>query len=470
MGETGVSSGIAPYKYYRRRMKREGYKIRQNQFVGTVRLSGMCALLLALWFDGAAVAGPIAPAELSAALSSAEGGDRIVLAGGDYGSLDIRGVTFSSDVTIVSADPANPAIVRELDIRDSSHLVFDGILFDYVAGPDATDWSRPFSVEDSAYITIRNSVFDGDEVPSETGSGDFGTGYGLRVKGSDNIVVENNEFFEFYRAIVIGASTNITVSANDIHTIASDGINFVSTDGLLIEGNWLHDFKVDPTGGAHADMIQSWTSLGKMTSKNVTIRDNFLDAGTGSATQSIFIRNEVVDQGLGSFEDYAYQNILIEDNVIYNDHVHGITVDETDGLTIRNNTLLHDPSTNSPLGWAPQIRLSETSLNVTVEGNITQDVWNWETMTDQPGWTVGNNLLVQYDDPDGENYYGDLFVNALVDDATLADLRAKAGGLIETLGLGAEMTRSDIDITLVDRTRRLSPPRLVGNRLKILRN
>ena len=58
--------------------------------------------------------------ELYDALSSAEGGDRIVLAGGDYGSLDFRGVTFSSDVTIVSADPDDPAIVRELYVRDAS--------------------------------------------------------------------------------------------------------------------------------------------------------------------------------------------------------------------------------------------------------------------------------------------------------------------------------------------------------------
>jgi hypothetical protein len=121
-------------------------------------------------------------------------------------------------------------------------------------------------------------------------------------------------------------------------------------------------------------------------------------------------------------------------------------VGETDGLTIRNNTLLHDPSTNSPLGWAPQIRLSEASLNVTLEGNITADVWNWETMTDQPSWTVGNNLLVQYDGPGRKNYYLKLFTNALGQDPDLADLRALPGGLIETLGLGAEMTRSDITL------------------------
>ena len=202
-----------------------------------------------------------------------------------------------------------------LDTRASSHLVCDGILFDYVAGPHATDWSRPFSVDNSSYITIRNSVFDGDEVLSASGSGEYGTAYGLWVGYSDFVVIENNEFFEFYRALVVSHSTNTTVLANDIHTIASDGINFISVDGLLIEGNWFHDFNVDATGGAHADMIQSWTTVGEPTSKNVTIRGNFLDAGTGDWTQSIFIRNEVLDQGRGSLANTAYQNTLIEDNV-----------------------------------------------------------------------------------------------------------------------------------------------------------
>ncbi len=387
--------------------------------------------------------------ELYAALSSAEGGDRIELAAGDYGSLNITGVTFSSDVTIVSADPANPAIVRDLDIRDSSHLVFDGILFDYVnAAEDPNSVVKLAYVYNSAFITIRNSVFDGDEVPSESGSGDYGTGFGLVVKDSDNVVIENNEFFDFYKALTVNYSTNIDASYNDAHSLRSDGFNFVSVDGLLVEGNWIHDFKRDPSTGDHADMIQFWTVSGEMASQNVIIRGNFLDTGTGDYTQALFMQTGLVG---GSYEDDVWKNILIEDNVIYADHGHGITVGETDGLVVSNNTLLQDPYVNDPRfnsGWPPKINLNSESINVTVEGNITADAWNWETMTDQPGWAVGNNLLVQYDDPNGENYYGDLFVNPFAEDASLADLRAKAGGLIETLGIGAEMTRSDIDITL----------------------
>ena len=59
-------------------------------------------------------------------------------------------------------------------------------------------------------------------------------------------------------------------------------------------------------------------------------------------TQSIFMRNEVVDQGLAGANMY-YQNVLIENNIIYNAHTHGITVGETIGLTIDHNTALTEP-------------------------------------------------------------------------------------------------------------------------------
>ena len=90
-------------------------------------------------------------------------------------------------------------------------------------------------------------------------------------------------------------------------------------------------------------MIQFWTSGTTSPSTNITIRGNILNSGAGDWTRSIFMRNEMVDLGLAGDEMF-YQNILIENNVIYNAHAHGITVGETDGLTIRNNTILYNPA------------------------------------------------------------------------------------------------------------------------------
>ncbi len=366
-------------------------------------------------------------AELYAALSSAQGGDRIELAGGDYGSLSITGVTFPSDVTIVSADPDDPAIVRELDVDNSVHLVFDGIVFS--GSGSYSDLQRVHTVDGSSYITIRNSVFAGD-----LDADGYGTGKGLNIQSSDHLVIENNEFFHWMKAIAVGSSTDIILRANDVHSVNNDGFNFTAVNGLLIEDNWIHDFLTTP-GRGHNDMIQIWNPDPDNPAQNIIIRGNFLDAGTGERVQTIFMGNGKAANDPTNLDLY-YRNILIEDNVIYNAHTHGISIGETIGLTIINNTILRDKWVEGTTYHAPMIRLYGTSQDVLVEANILHKDFG------------GTQFVVQDSDPNGENYYGDLFVNALAEGATLADLRAVSGGLIETLGVGAEMTRSDIDITL----------------------
>ena len=75
--------------------------------------------------------------ELRSALNSAQGGDTIELAGGDYGKLDLQtsqtfGVKaiYDSPVTITSSDPNNPASFSGMDLRQVQNLTFDSVVFD----------------------------------------------------------------------------------------------------------------------------------------------------------------------------------------------------------------------------------------------------------------------------------------------------------------------------------------------------
>ena len=184
-------------------------------------------------------------------------------------------------------------------------------------------------------------------------------------------------------------------------------------------------------------MIQFWTSGTTSPSTNIVIRGNFLDSGTGLPSQSIFMRNEMVDTGAAG-DAMFYRNILIEDNVIHNAHVHGITVGETHGLTIRNNTILQNAdSGNTGLVDVPTINVAAASTGVTVTNNILPRL----PSIGSAGALVTNNLIVQSDFPDGANYVGDLFVDALAGvNATLADLQAIPGGILQQLGVGSSLT------------------------------
>jgi parallel beta-helix repeat protein len=355
-------------------------------------------------------------AELLQALSQASGGDTISLNGGNYGDVFLQDtastdLTFSSAVTIRSADPGNPAVFTGMDVRGATNLTFDGVVFDYVFESGDPIFLSPFVFSNTTDLTIRNSTFDGDLAQDVSAMDDgFGYGVGLSVRASSGVTLDGNTFFDFHRGLGVSESSDITVSNNDIHSMRSDGMNFVEVTDIVIEENYLHDFRASLDSSDHRDMIQFWTTGADTPSTNITIRGNILDIGEGDFTQSIFMRNERVDQGLAGSELF-YRNVLIENNVITNAHSHGITVGETMGLIIRNNSVLHaDGGARDGLDSSveiPRISVAAASTGVIITNNLTGGIAGW---SDQAGWQVTDNGIVQDQNPLAAGYYGNVFL------------------------------------------------------------
>jgi len=385
--------------------------------------------------------------ELYNALGAANGGDTIVLEGGAYGDVALtmqRGINlnFPSNVTIVSADADNPAVFTGLDLRDAANITFDGITFDYIFAEGDNIYNRPFSVSKSEDIIIRNSTFDGDLAQGISAVDDgFGYAIGLSVRDSSGVTIENNEFFEFHRGAVFAQSSDLQVSQNDVHSLRMDGFNFTEVTDVLIEDNFIHDFRVSAESDDHSDMIQFWTAGTDSPSMNVTVRGNHLDIGTSDATQSIFMRNEVVDRGQAGTEMF-YQNFLIENNVVVNGHAHGIVVGAIDGLVLRSNSVLHADGRNvdgiDRNVEIPSIQLSEKSTNVTVHNNITSNLLGYQNQAD---WSVKNNAFVQDQNPDLPGYYADIFLTSSLETVEgVHHFQAVTGGMLDILQAGANVT------------------------------
>lgn len=356
------------------------------------------------------------PDELYAALALAKGGEKILLEGGDYGALTISPknaltANFLSNVTIASRDPESPARVSELEIRDASHIEFNNIHFDYQFARENPIWHRPFKVINSHDISIQNSLFDGDIA---RGLSDVDDGYayaiGLSVRDSANIEIISNEFHSFHRGAAIRESANLLVLNNDVHSMRSDGLTFADVQGVTIEGNYIHDFKASLDSADHRDMIQFWTTDTNQPSHGIVIRGNILDVGSGDHTQSIFMRNEAVDRDAAG-EEMFYRNILIEENVIANKHLHGITVGESNGLTIRHNSILDaDPQVDSQV-TTPQINVAQASQNVAIERNAVAQLNGY---TGQATWAVVENAFVQNSDRNASGFYEAEFVSSTI--------------------------------------------------------
>ena len=409
--------------------------------------------------------------ELRIALAAARAGDVLVLAPGTYTPTDLKtdpGRTAEDGaITIRSQDSANPAAFAGLKVKGVVGVIFDGVTFDYIFapgdnGPDKKGINWPFMISGSTNVTIRNSLFDGDlaseGAPEDKG---FPTATGLVVRGTRGLVLENNVFTLWGRALAIDGSGSVEIRGNDIHSIRMDGIDLAAINGAVIEGNHIHDFKRSLASKDHADMIQFWTAGTKSPSKNITIRGNLFDSGIGAYTQSIFMRNELVDQKKAGAEMY-YRDVLIEQNVIINAHLHGITLGETDGLTIRNNTLIHNTSSdgpeNNPKVWIPRINVSGQSSNVTITGNISDQPLQPRGRAD---WVISDNLAIQDRNPGGPGYYDSVFMAARTGDpADISIYAYRPGGPADGTGVGADALRPDRIGALTAATQPTGPVRV----------
>lgn len=394
--------------------------------------------LLSLARRAAAAAVDVAgPEDLAAALRQAAPGSRLRLAPGEYGALAMKGLGSRSGapVTLAAADPGRPPRLARMDLREASNLVLEGLHFEYRFARDDAKKIRPFQIVDSRGVTVADCRFDGDLARGVSAVDDgHGFGFGLTVRGTAGFRLTGTTFRDFFNGLHVNRSRDITVAGNEIRAMRMDGMKFAEVQDVRIEGNYIHDFNRSLDSEDHADMIQFWTNKTKAPSANVVIRGNLLSSGKGWFTQSIFMRNEEVDTGRAGREMF-YRNILIEENAILNAHLHGITVGEADGLTIRNNTIVRNAGSQgarpNPNLWTPRINVAEISRDVTITGNVVARIEGWEG---QSGWRVAENFTVQDRSKTEAGYYAAVFAG---DPADPAGFAYRKGGPLDGAGIGA---------------------------------
>ena len=389
---------------------------------------------------------------LDQAMRAAQPGDTILLKNATEPYVikagphdDLQGITFAS------FDASNQATVGTLRISGAHDLTFDGLRFSSV---DMTDPEiRDVMVFWSSNITIRNSTLQADanapvtiEAVAELGDAAKAQS-AVFARGADGFVFENNVVSNYNFGIYLDQSSNVRVSGNEISELQGDGIQMSEVTGILIEGNYFHDFLGTDQEINHMDMIQMWTTGTESASKNVTISGNYFENGAGYGTQTIHMRNELVDTGLAGKELY-YQNININNNVIYNSHLNAINVGETAVLNISNNTIVGNTangllSSGEIYYTSPSIRSSSHSEGVRITDNIAADVI-FRGGDTPPDAVVDGNLLIDYTDTSSPVYLGNLFLNAAFGgDIDAVGLQARPGGLLDGAGIGAPATVFD---------------------------
>lgn len=316
--------------------------------------------------------------ELQAALAAAAFGTVIEVAGGSYGSLAITGRAFPETVEIRAADPDDPPVFRDILIRNSRNIALSGIRVRRPLAAGEPDWTPAIRIESSAHVRLSGSDIAGsiDGDPSNDG-------HGLKALDSSHIVLERNHFHNLKAGVQIGRSRHVTVHANVLRELRSDGINLGNVQDATVAWNRLTDFHPAHHLGDHPDMIQVWNNGAVQDMARITIRDNTLQSGNGDPVQAIFVQGAPPGEA-GRFA-FAARDIIIESNLIETDAAQGIWVSDFSGVTIRANAVAHAHGG----GLVPTIRIVRTP-DAVVSGNVAPRI----DAVASPGAQVASNTII----------------------------------------------------------------------------
>ncbi|WP_136161983.1 right-handed parallel beta-helix repeat-containing protein [Sphingomonas flavalba] len=320
------------------------------------------ALLLTLGVSGCADAAPLPrvitnTVELDRALEQAKGGERIVLAPGNYG-ISLANRQFTAPVTITSQSRDAIAQISRFMVKNVSNLTFERVAIGRPLNAGEPGYSRLADL-----IESRNILFDHVDFHGSKDGNPANDGWGLYILGGSKVTVRRSAFSELTRGAVSSRITGLKFEGNSFTTIASDGSNFAAVDDVEIVGNCFTGFSPQP--GDHPDAIQFWTQGQTRGSSRVRIADNQLFQGDGEGFQGIFIGGE---------PGKRHSKFEIVNNLIYvQDQYHGIAVADADDVLIADNTVVSIPD-HRPL-WISVLRVG----NAEIRGNITDRILNRES-------------------------------------------------------------------------------------------
>ena len=272
-------------------------------------------------------------------LANGEGGKIVLEAGPDYKMInwDPENINADAAVTITSEDPNTPANFSYVRLTGSDNLTFEDVSFS-ANGGDVAGSGNIVEVNHSKNVVFRDVTFSSDaDAPYGTQEGNDHAAKAMIVRSSESITIEDSLATNLDHAFMFMNSRDIRVTGNELTQLQGDGLRIGGVTGLLIEGNSLHDFIGTPQSANHSDMIQIWGTNATVNNKDITIRGNLLDTGNGARYQMIFGHNEEFEKN-----GFLFENIVIEENVIFGAHQHSISLNDTIDTVVRNNTVIYN--------------------------------------------------------------------------------------------------------------------------------
>lgn len=353
-------------------------------------------------------------AELVSAALSAEGGELILLASGNYGNTTINGAVPTSTVTIAEA-PGATATFNQLTVKFSDNLSFDGFEIGHTSYTDSNEYALFLWNADD--VQLRNMSIHGS-----LDGNSWNDARGIRLLNSTGILIDSSTITDVKNGLALEKSSNVVFS-NNVMSIMREGMQIAQGNHVLIDHNTIHSITPNLAQGDHSDSIQVMTGTTYLPTTDLTVSNNALLKGSGDYAQGVFIQSESMPA--------KHSNILVENNVYSGISAHGISLLGVSGAIVRGNTVLTSPGAS----WDARINL-DWSDNIQVYDNV----YSQSLVTNSTGVTWTNNIDSHFGGTLDAMSVENLFVNPMNPGSTdLNDFAVRAGSLAETMGAGADI-------------------------------
>lgn len=266
-------------------------------------------------------------------LATVPDGKTLVLRDGEHGNATFEG-DHATAVILRAAPGARPHLGR-LELREGSGWHLRGLTISptYSAAPYSGDIVRLGESGPSSDLVLEDSVvFTADDSSAWTVDDWMSANSGILLgRNGTNLAVRNTHVYNVRFGIAI-TSFSSTVEGNLVNDFSADGIR-VTRDGGVVNDNVIKNVHVSDADGDdnHDDAIQCFLfNVGTGTVRDVTLRGNLILNYEGSPAYP----NEM--QGIGFF-DGPLVNFDVEDNVVFVDHYHGVSLYDAQGSRVIHN-------------------------------------------------------------------------------------------------------------------------------------
>jgi len=336
--------------------------------------------------------------ELFSSQKSLQGGTTLCLLSGDHGRVSINNYHFSEPLLIEAKEGHTPW-VHALNIINSDHISINTLLIDgQYTTPSSNPSTKTFLLNSD--VNAHHLTFDqltiksADDISSWTKSDWYNKVHSGAWLRGDYITMTHTLILNTYHALEFDGDHSY-LAHSTIDNFAGDGIrgngSFSTYEYNTVRDCYINDYNIQ-----HDDAFQTFDLSSDPKVQNVTLRFNKFLLFEDPITPFITAQGLIGDlmQGVIITDGYA-ERWIVENNLIVNNQLHGISLYGVRNSRVQNNTVVQHPY-YSDLD-VPRIYLDKSSktgqlnFNNIIRNNITSVLTTWTYANDT---VVEGNIIL----------------------------------------------------------------------------